>query len=149
MPTFQTELLLPRPVGEVFSFFLRPANLIRLAPPESKLQLLEGPDLLHAGAVMTWKGQRMGVTQQVVIEVLDLDPERSLTLAQAKGPLRRFVHTHRFSQTDDGTRLHDYVEFEPPGGILGMVVTAQFIHSDLQVNFSYRAARLREMFVPK
>jgi ligand-binding SRPBCC domain-containing protein len=146
MPAFQSQLILPRPVSEVFSFFLQPVNLIHLAPPETKLQLVEGPERLHQGARLTWKGQRMGVAQQMVIEVLDLEPDRSLTLAQAKGPLRRFVHTHTFAETDEGTHLHDHIDFEPPGGILGLIVTAEFIHSDLQSSFGYRAEVLRRAF---
>ena len=33
MPVFETELLLPCPLEEVFAFFSRPANWIEVAPP--------------------------------------------------------------------------------------------------------------------
>ena len=60
MAQFLTAIEIARPVSEVFDFLARPANLVQLAPSEMRLELVQGPERLHLGAVMHWKARRLG-----------------------------------------------------------------------------------------
>ncbi len=145
MPTFETEHRLPRPVAEVFEFFLRPANLPRLAPPELQLRVEVAPPLLVLGAQVTVTGRRSGVLQRITSEVTALEPGARLVVEQRAGPFQRWVHLHQFVAAPDGTQVKERVEFEPPGGLLGLVVTAAVVEAELRWAFEYRAKVLKEL----
>jgi ligand-binding SRPBCC domain-containing protein len=145
MPRFERSLCLCRPPSEVLAFFLRPANLLALTPPELNLQFLDGPEVLTLGARLTWKGRRWGISRQVVTEITALEPDRLLIEEQREGPLRKWRRTLRFEPAAEGTCVTETVEFEPPGGALGLVVTAGAIERELQAAFAYREQRLPEL----
>ncbi len=139
------ELWVHRLVEEVFDFFCRPANLIQLAPPELHLRLLDGPERLHLGAALTFKGRRWGVAHRATSAITRFEAPRLFVEEQRRGPFRRWVHTHRFEPVADGTRIVDEVDYEGPGGMLGLVVTAAALEKDLEWVFGFRADRLRAL----
>jgi ligand-binding SRPBCC domain-containing protein len=145
MPQVEATHFIPRPVAEVFEFFRRTANLPRVVPPELQLRLEAGPERLVLGSRVTVTGRRWGVPQRVVSEVTALEPDALLVVEQRAGPLRKWVHAHRFEVVPGGTRVTERVEFEPPGGILGMVMNAAALERDLRWAFEYRAKRLQEL----
>ena len=134
-----------RPVTEVFDFFCQPANWIKIAPPELHLRLLQGPDRLQRGALLTIKGRRWGMPQRVVSEITGFEPNRLIIDEQRQGPFAKWIHTQRFEELDTGTQIVDQIEYEPPGGILGLTVTAAFLARDLEKIFAFRAVKLREL----
>ncbi|MCI0459699.1 MAG: SRPBCC family protein [Gemmataceae bacterium] len=146
MPRVEQSTLVPGAVADVFDFFLHPANLLTLAPPELRLELVEGPERLAPGARVTWKGRRWGIPYTVVVEVTDLQPGVLLAERQIQGPLRTWEHVRRFEPVTDGTRLTEVIDFEPPGGVLGLTVTARAIEQELEAAFAHRALKLRERF---
>ncbi len=146
MPVFDDTIDLPRPVAEVFAFFADPRNLERLSPPDLHLRVVEGPERLSRGARVVVAGRRWGIPQRVVSEVTSYEPERSFTDTQVQGPFLRWVRTHRFEEVPGGTRVSDHIDYEPPGGVLGLVLTPALVEQDLRRAYAYRAARLRELF---
>jgi ligand-binding SRPBCC domain-containing protein len=145
MPVFQSTQVFPRSVEEVFAFFRDPANLVRVSPPELQLRLVEGPERLQLGSVLVLQGRRWGIPQRVVSEVTAFEPNVSFTDVQRQGPFRKWQHTHRFEAVPEGTRVTDVIEFEPPGGLLGLVVTAAWIEADLKGIFEYRTKELAKL----
>jgi ligand-binding SRPBCC domain-containing protein len=134
-----------RPVAEVFGFFVQTANVILLTPPELHLRVVEGPERLSLGARVTLKARRWGIPQQAVSEVTRFEPDTIFVESQLTGPFRRWVHTHSFEQAGAGTRVRDVIDFEPPGGLLGLVVTAGLLAKDLEWVFAHREKKLREL----
>ena len=65
---------------------------------------------------------------------------------QRRGPFRSWKHTQRFEPTaEGGVRVTDEIEYEPPGGMLGRLATAEAIGRELERAFSYRRERVTEM----
>jgi ligand-binding SRPBCC domain-containing protein len=145
MPLFEAVQYFPRPLGEVFDFFLRPANLVRISPPELHLKLVEGPERILLGSRIILAGTRWGVPQRVVSEVTAFEQDVLFRDVQKQGPFRKWVHTHSFEATPEGTRVTDRIEFEPPGGLLGLVVNAAFVERDLKWVYEYRSGKLKEL----
>jgi ligand-binding SRPBCC domain-containing protein len=145
MPVFEASLVLPRPLQEVFDFFRSPANLVRISPPELHLALVEGPALVELGSRVVLKGRRWGIPQRVVSEITAFEPPAFFTDTQVEGPFRKWAHTHRFEAVPGGTRVLDRVEYEPPGGLLGLVARPVLIERDLQWVFEYRTKKLTEL----
>lgn len=148
MAEYHVTLEVPRPVAEMFAFLRRPANLVALAPPDLHLQLIEGPNVLVQGSRVTWKARRWGVSQTIVSEVIALQENAWIEEVQRQGPFPRWQQRLTFEPTNDGTRIQFTIDFEPPGGVLGLLVTESFLRNDLDALFAYRAEKLREMFPP-
>jgi len=145
MPDFRAEITLARPLVEVFDFFVRPANLLAITPPEWKMRLVEAPERLHLGARLVIESRRWGIPQRIISEVTEFEPNTFWTDTQRQGPFRKWAHTHRFESIPGGTRVIDLIEFEPPGGMLGLIITAGIVERELQGLFAYRDARLRKL----
>ncbi len=146
MPVFEDTIDLPRPVAEVFAFFADPRNLERVSPPDLNLRVVEGPERLFQGARVVVMGRRWGVPHRIVSEITAFTPDQSFTDTQVEGVFRRWVHAHRFEEVPGGTRVSDRIDYEPPGGMIGLVLTPAFLEQDLKRMHTYRAEKLRELF---
>src|SRR5262245_51564103 len=145
MPMFESKQLIARPVAEVFDFLIRPANLIRLIPQEFQLTLLEGPERLELGSTYKVRGRRWGLPHRAASEVTVFESNVCFVEEQRQGPFRRWLHAHHFESAEGGTLLTDRIEFEPPGGILGLTVNAASVLRDLERVAAYRRERLKEV----
>ena len=146
MPHYTATLEIAHPLAELFTFLTRPKNLVQLAPPDLHLELLTAPDNLTLGSRLVWKGRRWGVSQQMTHEVARFDHEKLIVVEQKKGPFARWVHSNHFEATAAGTRILERIEFDPPGGLLGYMVTAESIGKDLEKLLAYREKKLKEIF---
>ena len=145
MPTFVETVVVPAAVEAVFAFFRVPANMLLLTPPELHLELVAAPPLLELGSRMEWKGRRWGMTQRTTLEVTALAMGKLLIEEQRSGPFRQWQHAYRFEAVaEQTTQLLDEVTFEPPGGLLGQVVTTTMVLRELTAFFHHRNRRLLE-----
>jgi ligand-binding SRPBCC domain-containing protein len=145
MPTFISEEHFALPVARIFAFFRRPGNRVRLARPELHMQLLDGPEQIELGSRLTVRVRRAGVSQQITSEVTAFTLDVSFVEEQRKGPFRRWVHTYRFEASDGSTRMTEVIDYEPPGGMLGLLLTAGVIERDLTALYAYRRDKLPEL----
>jgi ligand-binding SRPBCC domain-containing protein len=146
MPRFEMVERLSASVSQVFDFFSRPANLLKISPPELHFQLLSAPEQLQLGARVTLQGRRWGISQRVVNEVTLWQPELLFVDEQREGPFKKWSHSHRFEVLPEGgTSLIDHIEYETPGGLLGFVITAAAVERDLKWIFEYRRERLAQL----
>jgi ligand-binding SRPBCC domain-containing protein len=146
MPLFETSLVLARPVAEVFDFLARPANLVRCTPPELSMQVVEGPERLRLGARLTLQARRWGIQQTIVREITHFEPDGCFVEEQRQGPFSHWAHTRHFEAVPGGCRLTDRIKFEPPGGMLGLLVNAETIERDLRWIFDYGRVKLEAQF---
>ncbi len=146
MPRFEMVENLAAPLSRIFDFFSRPANLVKISPPELHFQLVSAPEQLHLGARVALQGRRWGLSQRLVSEVTTWEPEQLFVDEQREGPFKKWIHTHRFEALPDGgTCLTDRIDYEPPGGMLGFVVTVKAVERDLKWIFEYRREKLTQL----
>lgn len=147
MPHHYTVTLeIAQPLPEVFAYLTKPRNLVQLAPPDLHLELLTGPEVLALGAQLVWKGRRWGVSQQFVQEVSAFELHKVVVVQQKQGPFARWIHANQFEVMEAGTKIVEKIEYDPPGGLLGYVITADGIRKDLDKLMAYRAQKLKEIF---
>jgi ligand-binding SRPBCC domain-containing protein len=147
MGLFTYDTRLAAPVERVFQFLACPANLEKVSPPDMNLRVVAGPTELALGARITVEVRRWGVSQKLVSEVTAFEANRLFADEQREGPFRKWHHRHLVEADDQGgTRMRDEIEFEPPGGLLGFVMTAARIEADLREAFQYREKKFRELF---
>ncbi len=146
MPRFVTTVDLSVPLAQVFDFFRKPANLLQVAPPALHLQQENPPDELQLGSRLTLCGRRWGIRYRSVTEVMVFEPGVCFVEEQKEGAFRKWVHVHRFEATANaGTRVVDEIDFEPPGGMLGLILTPAAVERELNDFFRYRNAKLATM----
>ncbi len=136
MPAFEHSMHFPHPIEVMFDFFCRPATLVTISPPELHMQLVDGPEKIALGSRITLKGRRWGLRQTIVSEISLFEPHSKFIDTMIKGPFRKWEHTHGFAEVDGGTRVTDRIDYEPPGGLLGLVATASLVRRDLAKIFA-------------
>lgn len=140
MPVFETTQRFGFGRAKVFDFFARPANVVAVSPPG--LTLVEGPARLEPGSRVTVSVRRFGLTTTVVTEVVELVEGERIVEVQRQGPLRAWRHERVFDAVGEAeTQVRERIEYEPPGGILGLTLTAKRIAADLEDAYSSRYAR--------
>jgi ligand-binding SRPBCC domain-containing protein len=149
MPRFETSTSLSLPIATVFDFLSLSANLVELTPPEFHVHLVEAPERLHLGARVVVQIRRWGFAQRLVSEVTTFEPDQLLIDEQREGPFRKWKHSHLLEAVPGGTRMTDRIEFEPPGGMVGFLLTPETIVGELQDLFAYRKRRLEELLERK
>ena len=146
MPCFESVVTFTAPPSSVFALLRQSAVLVQLAPPEMHLQVESGPDELEFGSRLVLRGRRWGVPHHVVSEVTGFEMNELLILEQRQGPFREWTHTQRLeSLPEGGTRLSERIDYEPPGGLLGLTVTAAFLERELSNLFVFRRQKLVEL----
>lgn len=141
---FQTEIWLPRPRAEVFSFFAEARNLECLTPPWLHFEILTPlPIPMRAGTLIDYRLKVHGVPLRWRTRIEVWDPPGEFVDVQVRGPYRLWHHTHRFEEQDGGTLCRDRVRYWPRGGAL---MNRLFVRRDVERIFAYRAQKLRRWF---
>lgn len=145
MAVFETRVAVGSPVDSVFDFLLRPANAVRISPPDLGLVLVEAPEIIVPGSRMSFKVQRWGQVISMLHEIVSVTPPSGFVEQQVNGPFRSWVHHHLVEPTAEGTVIIDRIEFEPPGGLIGLLVTRQKILEQLEDGFAHRHEQLQQL----
>jgi ligand-binding SRPBCC domain-containing protein len=147
--TFRQEQWIGRPIGEVFAFFSDAHNLEQLTPAWLGFKILAmNTSSIAAGTEIDYRLRLHGIPVGWRTEILEWDPPHGFIDIQRLGPYKLWRHTHRFEEVGDGTKMIDEVNYALPFGILGRMVHALKVRSDVQRIFDYRRQRIAELFAP-
>jgi len=142
MPVVRFVERYPLPVAVVFAFFRRPANVIAVAPQGLDLRLVEGPEEPSVGEVFAVQVRRWGLSRRIETKVLRLEEPSLIVERQVSGPFREWGLERRFAAIDGGAELTETITYEPPGGMLGLMLTSAAIDSELARAYEKRAERV-------
>ena len=153
----QSALALAAPPAEVFAFLIRPANGPTLTDPDAGVRWLSGPEVMTRGSVNELEVRGFGLPRCVVYEVAAFEDRGaaggSFTETMTDGPLPRFETDHvvlpvegNEAPTTGGCVLTETYRFAPPGGLLGLTLTADRLRGELDRGVRYRHAALIARF---
>jgi ligand-binding SRPBCC domain-containing protein len=146
MPIFETSVTIDCPRERAFDFLLRPANVVLISPPELGLSFIDPPEIVVLGSRIEFKIQGYGQVQTMVHEITALDHLKRITETQIEGLFGRWVHEHAFESNAEGQVIViDRIDFKPPGGILGLLITGDKILEQLEDGFAHRHAQLQRL----
>lgn len=141
--TLSTEQLIEKPRDEVFSYFSDAHNLAEITPPWLKFVVLTPrPIEMQVGTVIDYRLKLRGIPLKWQSEITDWNPPYEFVDEQRRGPYRTWIHTHTFTETDEGTIVRDQVEYAVLGGQL---VNNLFVRPDIEKIFEYRSLKLSEL----
>jgi ligand-binding SRPBCC domain-containing protein len=146
MALFETSVAIAAPREKTWDFLVRPANLELITPAEVGLHLVEAPEVLELGSRLLFKVQGWGQVQQFLHEITAFVVNEKLSEKMVKGLFGRWEHDHILStSSNDETVVTDRVEFEPPAGLLGFLVTKKKILEYLEEGFDHRQVQLKKL----
>lgn len=135
------------PAEEVFAWHERPDAFDHLTPPWANVESLEHTGGIQDGARRVLRVKLGPVTRRWVLEHRDYEPGRQFRDVQIEGPLKSWVHTHRFEPDgDNACIMEDRIEYKLPGGMLGRVLGASFVRHELERLFNYRHGIVAQAF---
>ena len=148
MPSFESAATLSAELDSLFEFLIRPLNAVKLIPPGTTLEFLDAPEVIEAGSQLTFEISGIGPTQKFLHEVVEcVRPERIFE-RQLEGPFATFERTTHLESVVGGVRIVDTIEFEPPGGLAGFLLTEERILRLLADSYAHRHAELGRIFGP-
>jgi len=147
MPRCEATIQVPSSSQEVFDFVSEPTNLIEPLITGVKEVEYEIPDRLTQGSRMNFCIHSFGLRLELVLEVVELIERQRICTSQIKGPFRRWFHQYSLEELRSNlTLLQEQVDFEGPGGFLGLVATKARILENVNAYFQSSHQRLLEHF---
>ena len=147
MPLFESRTPLNATSERVFEYILQPANLQAIAPPASQFVFVNPPKVIQLGSRLTCKVQAYGMVQQLSYEIVELVSPLRFREQMVEGPLKLWRHDYIIEPNQaGGVSLLNRIEFEPPGGLMGFIVTADKILEALEDGFHHRRQALQKIF---
>lgn len=144
MPEFKSSTTLKCSAQTLREFLGQTANLPAISDPELSLEVLKAPDIVAADTVIEFRISAYGFKQRMQHRYLEATDTR-IVAEQIDGPTRAWRHTQTVAGNEDGTAtLTDEIVFEPPGGMLGYIMTAAKITESLKDGMEYRYETLAE-----
>lgn len=146
MALFESSVAVACLPEKAWDFLVRPANLKLITPPDVGLHLVEAPEVLSLGSKLLFKVQGWGQVQQFLHEITAFDEQKQISEKMIKGLFGRWEHDHVLTENANGeTVITDRIEFEPPSGLLGFLVTRKKILEYLEDGFDHRRGQLTKL----
>jgi ligand-binding SRPBCC domain-containing protein len=146
MPFLEASVSIDCSPEKAFDFLTQTANFIHLVPEDLRLALVNAPTQLSLGSRFDVQILAFGPPQNVTYEITDFSPPDRFTETQVKGLLPRYVHEHLLVAGSNGSVLiTDRIDFEPPGGLMGFMLTADRLRTSLDRGLSHRHGALKRL----
>jgi len=145
MPESLSSSILECSAAELRAFLGRTANLPQLSDPDLELEILSAPEIVTLGRRIEFRITAFGFKQRATHEYVNVE-ELQIIENQVEGPLRAWKHAQQIEIITAGQcRLIDRVEFEPPGGMLGYLLTETKVLSSIQDGMQIRYYALSDI----
>lgn len=140
---FKSELLLPKPIDEVFAFFADASNLQLITPPWVQFRILTPcPIEMKPGALIDYRIKIRGLPIRWRTRITEWQPPHRFVDEQLRGPYTQWIHEHTFESRGDQTLARDRVLYSAPFDFL----TGRWVQRDVERIFAYRAEILLKHF---
>lgn len=140
---FVYESIFAATVEEVFAFHERPDAFELLQPPWENVQIIQPPVGLEVGTRVELRSRVGPFWQTIVAEHVAYEKNVVFEDIMTQGPFKSWHHRHLFFEHEEGCRLRDEIEYEPPLGFLGRLAAPIAIERRLKKMFRFRHDQTR------
>lgn len=133
---------------ECWDFFSSPQNLKLLTPEYLRFEMCDTQESckMYPGQIITYTIRPLGFSMGWVTEITHVQQPDYFIDEQRFGPYTFWHHEHRFYPCSGGVEMVDTIYYKLPFGFLGKALHYLKVKKDLKAIFSYRSAKLDEMF---
>ena len=140
---------IPASLDATWAFFSDPGNLEVLTPPSLHLKIVNSVfgDGLYPGQIMLYTVKPLaGLSFSWMTEITHVQPLRMFVDEQRKGPYQFWHHQHHFKTVEAGVEMTDLVHYRLPLGWLGDLFHRPLVQKKLDEIFTFRFAKIAELF---
>jgi uncharacterized protein YndB with AHSA1/START domain len=115
MTRIEHEIDIDAPVERVYDYYTNPDN-IKQAWPRDVVKESEstGTEKNAEGSEMRIKGEYMGQREEILLQVVEKQPNRRLVARQTQGPFQRLESIQEFQGDSNRTHVRHIIDFELP-----------------------------------
>lgn len=136
---FEHSSTIPRPVAEVYQWHTRPGAFERLTPPWENARLASQNGDFANGSRFAIELKFGPMTKTWIAQLQNLEHNKQFVDVQLSGPFAFWEHRHLFAPAaEGGTEYTDRVEYAPPYGVFGQIVSPWIVKGKLERMFRYR-----------
>ena len=116
MTKIQYEVDINTPVEQVFEYYTNPNNIKKAWPQDIVKESESLSDSKNEeGSEMKVKGEFIGRTDEIILEVSDKEQNKRLITEQKDGPFKSWISTQEFNQSNgQSTHIRHIIEYELP-----------------------------------
>lgn len=136
-------------IQTAWDFFSSPKNLSKITPKDMGFTVLTdyNSEQITEGMVIDYiVSPLLKVPLKWRTRITHVEPNRSFTDFQEKGPYKYWNHFHEFIPNKDGVLMKDTVDYELPFGFLGKIAHLLFVKKKLAHIFDFRYSVLEKLF---
>jgi ligand-binding SRPBCC domain-containing protein len=145
MARFEDQFTIQHPPAAVFDFFSVTRNHEKMSAGSLGLSFIAAPERFELGSRLEFQIQGLGQVQTAVHEIIEFERPHRYLERQIKGPMKAWRHEHLFVEDEGQTIVIDRIEFEPPGGLLGLLATESRILESLEDGIYSRNVALQRL----
>lgn len=149
MAVFETNVSVQSSLDDAFELLIKPQTLAEISPPAAQITIVKAPERFENGSQFEFTLGGFGLPQRMIHEIFDVLPPSGFSERVIKSPIKQWVHEHIFEPAGDGVVIIDRITFEPPGGIIGFMLTEEKILQSLEGGFVHRHAALKRLLQTK
>ncbi|MCH2201161.1 MAG: hypothetical protein MK102_04270 [Fuerstiella sp.] len=122
------------------------SNIPLITDPDLEIEIMEAPEVVTAGEEISFSIMTGGF-RQVLKHRWTTVTDSQIVTEQVMGPAQSWEYTQTISATAGGCLLQETVLFEPPGGMLGVLVTEATILESLNTGTAIRHRLITEQLI--
>lgn len=142
--------ILPISMQKAWEFLSSPYNLSLITPPDMSFEIkndIKRDDKMFAGQIIVYRiGILPFIKSEWVSEITQVVQDSYFIDEQRSGPYAFWHHLHKISLVEGGVKMEDVIHYRIPFGLLGKLLNVIFIRKKLESIFSYRFAKLEQVF---
>lgn len=144
---FEDELIVKKPLEEVFEFFSNPGNLAEITPKKLGFTVLTPGDLsLYKGLIIDYEIKLFRcIPARWSSYIMDVKQNEYFEDVQLKGPYSYWHHRHEFHAHEDGTLIKDIIHYQVPLGFIGRIANVLLVKRDIKHIFKYRREQVKTL----
>lgn len=129
MPIITLTTIIHAPQKCVFNLS-RSVDLHQISASHTNEKAIDGTlsGLMNLNDCVTWRAKHLGITQNITVQITDLQPYSRFTDEMTKGIFQAFKHQHIFESINESkTKMIDIFNYTSPLGIIGKFVDHLFL----------------------
>lgn len=142
-------LNVPQPLDEIWDFFSRPENLMKITPEGVFKEIqtpIEGVEMYEGMIVQYTVAPLFNIPMNWVTEITQIRDKSFFIDEQRFGPYAFWHHQHHFRAIEGGTEMKDILHYKVPLPIIGDIADRILVNGQIEKIFAYRTKVVGDLF---